>query len=423
MRILLINPSQLHGEEIYPSGALILMGTMLKRAGHQVWIIHPDQLYYTLLIFRPDYVCLTINTYQIASAIRILKFVKSQDKEITTVVGGPHPSACEVGYKNTDIVIQGEGENTLLEIVNQGITSGKYHGKKDDLDNLPLPDLSLVQWWRYTGLSRDSMYIMCSRGCPFKCTYCNKSVFGNTVRYRKPHKILEEVRHLQNYGIREIFFQDDTFNLNRIWVEEIFKGIISEKTGLRFKMPFRVDRKLIDLDLLKLAKRAGVTEIFYGVESGNQEMLNTMKKGTRIADIERAFRLTRKAGIKTTASFMIGNVGETQETVKDSINLMKKIKPTYASFGMAIPFPGTVFREELEKRGHLKYECYSSKSCVVRSDTLDYCDIRKLHTKANLWAALFCPGTRWRLLVKCMSFKYIKYLWEVMCDRQEVENN
>lgn len=438
MKVLLVVPEENipTRTEMYPSGALILIGTMLKNKGHKVKILHmtADGLTINDLTskakeFSPDIVGITCNTYQVRSVKEISKAIKGISRNIPVVIGGPHPSGIMMetfkDFPDVDIAVYGEGENTFMEIVEgydlktiQGICLPEGQNPPrtpaPHLDYLPLPDLDLVgPITKFTGsqykVSEPSMHIMGSRGCPFQCTYCNTSVWGKKVRARRPELLVEEVKYLhEKYGIRDIYFQDDTFNLNRSWAEEIFSLIIKNglNKGIFYKTPFRVNRKLVDMELLSMAKEANFWCLYYGVESGDQGMLDRMMKGISVEEVVRAFDLTHKAGIKTVASFMIGNLGETEETVKKSIRLMKRIKPYYAGFGIAIPFPGTALREELKSKGHLAdvpYDKYSPKVCVIRTDDLTSEDLIRFSFKANVATTIYCAGNRKDFLRKVLK--------------------
>jgi radical SAM superfamily enzyme YgiQ (UPF0313 family) len=383
---------------MYPSGALLLIGTMCEAEGHPVIIYDgagdKRSLLSVLSGFHPDIVGITVNTFQTKYANKYLNIIKSYDKSILTVIGGPHPSGIGLkslsDFPNADIAVMGEGEFTFLDIVNskplEDILGICYDGKRnldrppiEILNHIPLTDLSLVDLSKYSSTSNDnekSMFIMASRGCPFQCIYCNKSIFGSKVRFRDPDDIIKEIKWLNTkYGINHIFFQDDTFNLNRHWINEILNLII--KNGLNetisYMAPFRVNTNLVDTELLTLAKKANFKTIFYGVESGNQEMLDRMHKGTNINEIKRAFRLTHALGINTIAAFIIGLPGESSTTIKDTLELWKIIKPTYSGFTLATPFPNTVFEDEIKQSGHLLNSNYNEYRCggsYVRTEEL-----------------------------------------------------
>lgn len=417
-KILLINPQEnkFRETEMYPSGALLLIGSMLKEREYDVSIIHMiadkidiNGLRRKIRDFEPEIAGITMNTFQTKSAREISSAIKATDKNITVVTGGPHPSALKLDifkdFPDIDIVVYGEGENTFLEIVEgkdlKDIKGICYDGKineprpyNENLDYIPLLNLDLIgDVKKFTGVrpvrAKPSMYIMASRGCPFHCTFCNKSIWGSKVRFRKPQLIIREIEWLhKKYGVKEIFFQDDILNLNRVWLKKILNLIIENNLNksITYKAPFKANRDLIDKDLLLLAKKANFWLIFYGVENGNQQMLDRMKKGITLEEIERAFRLTHEVGLKTIASFMIGNIEETKQTAKESITLAKRIRPSYAGFTIAIPLPGTELREELIKRKHLleeNYDFYSLNTCVIQTDELTKEDIIRLREIAN----------------------------------------
>lgn len=400
----------------YPSGALILIGTILHNRGHNVKIVHmfadrvgATEIKNIISDFKPHLVGITMNTFQTKSAREISGIVKHSDMNILIAVGGPHPSALKSKilkeFPDVDIVVVGEGEDTFLEIVEgkdlkeiKGI-SFRLNGEvrmnasrpPASLDDLPLPNLDLIEFSRFKGAepvgAYPTMFIMASRGCPYKCVYCNKSVFGNSVRFRKPESIIKEIKWLhQRYGVKEIFLQDDTFNLDRRWCEEILNLIIDNglNKNIVYKAPFRANKGLVDEKLLNLAKKAGFRLIFYGVESGNQQMLNNMKKGLNLKEIKRAFALTHNAGLKTVGAFMIGLPGENKKTVEDTFNFWKELRPYHSGLSPAIPLPGTEFEEIVIKKGHLavdSYDEYSPTRFLVRTDDLTKKDLEYIYKK------------------------------------------
>ena len=404
-RILLVDPLpndfRQGGKKMYPSGALVLIGTMCQEQGYGVKIvdmvaenISVSKLKRLALSFKPDIVGITVNTFQTKNAKQVAKVIKETNKSILVVIGGPHPSALKLNifddFDNVDISVVGEGEFAFIEIAEgkklEDIKGICYANKMNEsrhlvenLDYVPLPNLDLVDLNKYVGANYEtdqSMFIMASRGCPSQCTFCNKSVFGHKVRYRKPSKIIDEIRWLhKNYGVSEVFFTDDTFNLNRKWIENILNLIIANGLDdeISYIAPFRANAKLVDKKLLDLAKKANFQWVFYGVESGNQGMLNRMKKNITTKEIERTINLTHTAGIKTRTSFILGLPGETKGTINDTIAFFKKLKPTDADIAVATPFPSTQFEKDLKKQGYLltqNYDEYKYGGNYIRTDEL-----------------------------------------------------
>ena len=372
MRILLIQPESNWGKRIpeTPSRALLILGTLAKQKGHEVKIVHAD-LEEIDWNWKPDIVGITVNTFQVKSARQVAGLARNRGAKI--IVGGPH--AC-VWDGEADKVVIGEGENAFLEFI------GEQPFIKT-IDDIPIPDYSLVDLDQFCGISpvgaTPASAIMASRGCPYSCTYCNTPVFwGKKVRYRKPQYVVDEVELLhKQYGINEIFFQDDTFNLNHKWAFAIFNGIIERGLNkeMLFKLDFRVNEKLITKELLDLAYKAGVWNIFYGIESGSQMMLDRMKKGITVAEIKRAISMTHEAKIQSQCSFIMGLPGESMATLQETTELIKEINPTKYGWTHACPFPNTELDREVTARGHKKiidYAEYGYGKVMVRTDVLDY---------------------------------------------------
>ena len=437
-KILLVSPLRNYpiGNEQYPSGALLILGTILRKQGHTVKLVHmvADRLDAAgfgeaLVDFKPDIVGFTVTTYQTKSTRELLKITKVVNKDITTVVGGAHPSALKseflTSFPDTDIVVYGEGEQTITDIAqekplaqvanicyrdNGVVTTSKVLAPPADLDSLPPIDTGLLTLKGYSGLfpvgRRPCMFVMSSRGCPFSCSFCSKSVFGNTLRLRSPEGIVDEVGRLyRDWGVREIHFADDTFNANLKWAYRLLDLIIKNEyhKKLTFRIALRVNEKILDMELLEHLKRAGVWFIYYGVENGNQAMLDRMHKGITVEEVKRAFRLTRKAGIKTEAFFIIGMPGETVETIQDSYNLYKEIKPWWGGFSKAMPFPGTAFTQEVRDKGYLlcsDYDDLNPSRIVVRTDAMTAGELDRWTDAMNLM-------TRWDKIRKPKQMVYL----------------
>ncbi len=397
-KVLLISPptpwdSYVVQSELYPNLSIILLGTILNEAGHEAKVVHMIADKITLLNltslindFKPDIVGITMVTFQAKTSREVMRLVKEIDSNIKVVIGGPHPSALGNSalstFPDADIVVIGEGNEAILDIAhNGGMTRGIMQPKLvKDLDSLPIPDLSLIDIKKFSGIyppgPMPSFNILGSRGCPYSCKFCSRSVMGNNLRLRSPQNIIQEIITLHGrWGIKEFFFQDDTFNVNRKWVSDLLHYIIDY--GLNKKIAYRarcrVDKNLIDSELLSLMKKANFWEIFYGAESGNQGMLDSMKKGITTAEIKRAFKLTREAGIKTEASFIIGMPGETPETILESLELWRELNPDWCSFSRAIPFPGTELERELREKGYLvvdNSEDFVLEKTLVRTDKM-----------------------------------------------------
>lgn len=379
--------------EMYPNGALATLKAVAQKEHVGVYSIQMvadkftlEMLLERIPILEPEYIGITFTTFQTKSVKEICRAIKER-WEIPIIAGGAHVSSIGASivedFPDIDIFVAGEGETIFRDILRGGYKSYKSRvyikcNQFEKLDELPMPDYSFENLDKYTGApppsARPSMFMMASRGCPSQCTFCNKAVYGSHVRYKSPERVIKELRQLHDMGAKEVFFQDDTLNLNYEWLNEILDRIQSEKFGMVYRAPFRANEKLISYSLLKKLRDTGFWLIFYGVESGDEQILKSVKKGLTIPEIERAFRLTQEAGIKTEASFIVGLPGETHQTVKKSWELYKRLKPFWAGFSAAVPFPNT----ELTKTGKVldfNYDHYRFGAPLMETDELSASDI------------------------------------------------
>ncbi len=423
MKVVLINSNTRDTGEVWttlpPLGPLYIASYLIKH-GHEVRFIDADvddmdheQIRKIVEEERPGLIGITMNIIMVKAAYELSQFLK-QHLNIPIVVGGPYPSAVvekvfeECG--DIDFVVYGEGEETVLDLVRSLDGGGKFfevagiayrvdgeiHINKarqyiKDLDTIPFPAFELIEdISKYKGTypagDTPSTVIFGSRGCPFSCSFCNDSVWRSRNRKRSPENVVDEIAELkEKYRVREIFFQDDTLNLDRKWFEKICDLIIERglNKDISFKAPFRADRKLVDEALLKKARRAGFWMLFYGIESGDPRILSTVCKGLSLEEVERAFRLTRKAGIRTFGSFMVGNLEENKDSIEKSLAFFKKIDPDYGGFAIATPFPGTAFYNDGLKKGLLQeydFKTFRFGKAVVNTGYLSPEEVEELHS-------------------------------------------
>ncbi|MDD5237473.1 MAG: radical SAM protein [Candidatus Omnitrophica bacterium] len=322
---------------------------------------------------RPDLVGITTMTFSLLDVLDTARVIKGIDSNIKICLGGPHVSIYPketLSFKEVDFVIQGEGEEAFLHLVNnlnektplfniRGLGLKDEHGNLhlnggkqiiEDLDILPDMDIKLINYkkcYSPLGVGKFMMTLQSSRGCPFQCIYCDQQS-GKILRKRSIKKIIAEIKEFHTLGIKDIFFVDDLFTLDRKRVFEFCNGILEEKIDVFFKISARVDT--IDREMLAMLKKAGCYRIHYGVESGSQRILNRLKKGITIEQIENTFQLTKDAGIDTFAYFMLGCPGETRQEIMATINFALNLNPSYAHFSIATPYPDTeLYRMALEE--------------------------------------------------------------------------
>lgn len=376
MKILLIHPKR--EDEVFadiklPPLGLAYVAAALRAAHHQVQILDANlvkeqfpAIRSKLEAFSPDIVGVSVVSQLLKTALKIAAFVKKIEAGTVVVFGGVHPTLfpeAVVDDKNVDYAVLGEGEDTIVELAEriekkrepEGVlgTAYKKNGRiivnpprplVRPLDRLPFPAYDLLPIERYIAPQTSRapfMAMMTSRGCPYRCIFCDSHVvMGREYRYHSPERTLAEIRHLiDRFKVKEIMFKDSEFLQDRTRVENLCDLLVKEKIPLRWSCNGRVGKA--DPPLLKKMKQAGCVLIMFGVESGDQAILNRLKKGITIDKARETFAASRSVGLKTQANFLIGSPGETSATISKTIRLAKEIKPDFVYFDYLFPYPGT----------------------------------------------------------------------------------
>jgi radical SAM superfamily enzyme YgiQ (UPF0313 family) len=405
VKVLLVSPeSKTWSSRRHIPLGLGYLAAVLEREGHQVQLWDgavEDQPLSSLLSREPfGVVGITSATPLIHEAWEAA--AEARSRGAITILGGPHPTLMpgeSLEQPQVDLVVQGEAEATIVEITRllekdrgdidpstgtrrfaangwSEVASLSFHdieGKvvhnplrkpPQDLDRLPFPAHHLYKIERYTNLQprtdgldphARAYTIVTSRGCPYQCIYCSKAVTGNIWRPRSPENVIEEWRKLVvDLHATEIGVTDDVMTLDIKRAKSICRLLIEE--GLN-TVPWitihgiRADNT--DLELFQLMKAAGCKRVGFGVESGNQRVLDIMKKGQTIDDVRQAFGNARRAGLQTIGFFIFGLPGENEETMEDTINLALELDPDLANFMIAAPYPGTDLYERVLAEGDL----------------------------------------------------------------------
>lgn len=349
----------------------------VRRSGHAVKIYDPgpygmplEKMWKQISEFAPDLVGITSVTPNFPAA-RDIALEAKRRFGCLVVMGGPHPNALPrstlQGVPGLDAVILGEGEIPLLAMADEFNATGKVDFNKIpgaaffehwkyietprpelimDLDALLYPARGLVNVslyyphrWLFGG--KKSTTLISSRGCPGRCTFCANICMGRRFRPHSPEYVVGEMAYLvKEYGIRHFNIYDDCFTADRKRAAEICDRLVSGRLNVTWDIMGRVNT-LLDETLLVKMKRAGCSVVGLGIETGSQRILDLMKKGTTLAMGEECCAKLRKHGIPYNNLFMIGNEGETEGTVLETIAFAKKLRSDFASFVILIPFPGT----------------------------------------------------------------------------------
>lgn len=341
---------------------------------------------------NPDIIGFSVLTPAIPIALKLAEAVKNNNKNIITVFGGIHPSLMpEETLKNlnVDFVVRGEGEITFYELVKalekkepdieniKGISyrrdGGIWHNPDreyiKDLDCLPYIDWGMFPMDKYRCLPHwkitEPFYPMItSRGCPARCTFCSLSTQGKVNRPRSSKNVASEIEYLvDKKGAKQIMLLDASFPVSREKAFELLDEII--KRGLNKKMVWTCETRVnfVDLALMEKMREAGCRKVAFGVETGNQQLLNNVKKGFELDTVRKAVKNAKGAGLEVIAFYMFGLPGETIEMSRKTIEFAIELNTDIATFSLTVPYPGTELYEEIKKEGSLKtidWEKYSS---------------------------------------------------------------
>lgn len=360
---------------------LLYVAAVLRKGDHQVGtfdLINDRQARVDLS--TPDVVGITCVSAQFNAGLHLAQEAKAQGK--FTLMGGSHPTFTvdeTLGTGAVDFVIRGEGEYSVLELVNR--LEGNGHGADfsdipgiswldrttgrvinnpprpliQELDELPFPARETLNMKPYKDFKlayRPAVNVVTSRGCPHNCSYCVSTLIsGAAYRMRKVSCVVDEIELLlKEYGFGSIFFSDDNLTASPKRTRELCQEI--QQRGLRFKWwcMSRVDTLIKNEEMVREMAEAGCHQMFLGLESPKDHVLQLYNKRVKASDEVEAVRLLKKYGIKVHGGFMIGAPNETREDIEATIDFPRKLKMEYAQFGIATPLPGTRFYQETYPR-------------------------------------------------------------------------
>lgn len=403
IKVALINPPppaviQTWDQPTYPSLALGYLAGFLKARDVTVLAIDApfdglslNEVKDSLLKFQPHVLGFTAMTHRITHVAWVANELKKLFPDSLFIIGGPHsamiPARTLQEFPIFDVAVIGEGELTLLDLVNSiqannpaqhndymkmipeqrlSLIKGIAWRFKDEikvnaarepilnLDSLPFPDYSHIK-------RRIEIYpIFSSRGCPLQCIFCCR-IHGNRLRVRSAKNVIKEIKYaIDKFNPKLFDFADDTFTLPKRRAMEICTLMISEGLNKRIKWTALSRVTGVDQALFDKMKEAGCIKVDFGVESGNSDVLKRIKKEISVTDAEKAIRMAKKAGLKTGSYFILGHPYETTQTIHDTIKLATKLNTNTVSFGIMVPYPGTEVYE-MAVKGEGNYKLISEK--------------------------------------------------------------
>ena len=416
--ITLVNPAAPVGAAMHLPFALLGLGylaAVLEKNNYQVDVIDCQVLKFSPQDFaeeikkrQPDVVGITSSTLTYQSGVKLAKVAKQVCPNCITLAGGPHVTFWDdkalEECPELDVVVRREGENTVLELV-QRIEAGKSYydvvgttTRKDgkivrnpdrpyieDLDSLPFPARHL---WPMDKLREyeNILYLTTSRGCVYWCEFCaTVRMHGRKYRMRSPKNVVDKLEFLhKTYGATTFTFCDDAFTVDQARTEEFCNEILARGLKIKWNCGTRVD--MLTRELLQKMKDAGCISVWFGVESGTQQVLDAMKKGITPELTAKVLGWVREYGLKPVPNVILGFPGETKESAWKTIKFIEKICPDDVAFyNIATPFPGTPMYDNVKEQGWLRvtdFDMYDTTKPIFETPWLRMGELNKLRLSA-----------------------------------------
>ncbi len=360
-----------------------------------------------------DFIGISAQTESLLNAYKIADKIKKIDNSIDVALGGPHPTLRPkevLSNEHIDYVVVGEGEKTILELLNyinnqkndlNEIKGLAYSEKGNfclnerrnplELCNLPWPARNLFPLEFYD----QPWTVLTSRGgCPFECPFCSVSgIWEDKKRYRKPIDIVKEIKYLlNNERIRFVFMVDDTLTLSREWTIKLLNELNEIDQSFNWGCSTRID--LVDKELLEKMKESGCSSIQFGMETGSQSVLNEVKNGINKKIARDKIDFALNIGIDVACSFMFPHPYDTEETIRETKDYMKNLSEKGAKILLSCtsPFPGTEYRKNAEELGVNiltdDWSKYDAKHLVMETRTLSKNTLKKLLSEISDYVGL-----------------------------------
>ncbi|PWL32499.1 MAG: B12-binding domain-containing radical SAM protein [Fluviicola sp. XM-24bin1] len=380
----------------YPTLGLLYISAFLKDQQKDVTLI--DSTFSTIsdwqqqiLSENPEIIAFYTNLMTKVEVLQQLQFLKKELPKTTFVVGGPDVTYNQENYLNTgfDIAVIGEGEQTMLELVdaleNKGdltavpgisfLKDGNLHEnearvKIKDLPSLPFPDRSAIPFEKYLSVWKEhhgkrTANISTQRGCPYTCKWCSTAVYGQSYRRNDPKRVVDEIFHLkEDFGVEALWFVDDVFTVSHKWLGNLHAEFAKQNLTIPFEIITRAER--LNETVLSQLKDMGCFRIWIGAESGSQRIIDKMDRRVTLETVQEMMQLTRKFGMEAGTFIMVGYPGETHEDITATMDHIEKCNPDLLTITRAYPIKGTALYTEIENEITVKPDWNTSTDRDIR---------------------------------------------------------
>jgi radical SAM superfamily enzyme YgiQ (UPF0313 family) len=432
-----------------PLGVLCL-AAYLRRYGHEVKVIDGEasrlssaDIAEQVSEYQPEVIGISSTTVSFHRAREVARAIREKNPGSIIVLGGVHVSACAasaMSHEEFDYGVIGEGEESMLALVDALAEKREIESLPgvafqrdgqvalqpprpliDDLDSLPFPAYDLIQDPRtynpppcnYQELPVAS--IVTSRGCPYACTFCDRSVFGQSFRQRSAENIADEICKLYfEHGVREIAFLDDTFTIRHGLIYDLFRTL--EARGLRFPWTCMSRIDTVDRELLEFMRDHGCWHISFGIESGSDEILRIIKKRISLQQTREVIAHCEQLGIRTKGFFMVGHPGETMETLDQSIRFALELPLDDVVVTVSTPIPGCEQHRQAHQYGSLDETDWSQFNYwrpvfvpAGLSETILLCKQRELYRRFYRR-----PRILWRYFLSFFGSSGLRRFWALL---------
>jgi len=439
MKIILIQPKFNTHLITPPLGLGYIAGSLIKD-GHNVKLL--DCIKEDIDVLKeiretsPDFIGITILSISYGVAIKLIKDIrKNSDTKI--VIGGAHVSALpEQSLKDTeaDFAVIGEGEETFRELCSNNdykninglafrkdeeIIINKPRDLIKDIDSIPFPAWEIINPDTYPPTPHGAFYkhfpiapITTTRGCPFNCIFCaSKCTWKQKLRVRSAKNVVDEIEYLnKKFGIQEFHFEDDNFTFSRSHVVDVCNEILERKLNIVWACPNGVRIDKLDYEIVSLMKKSGCYQLSFGIESGSQEIINSINKHMDLKIVPNVVKMVKSLGIKTCGFFIVGLPEDTKETIEETINFSISVPFDVAQFSRFIPLPGTKpFDDWYKDNFDWNMINHVGDKSTYRTKNLTTKEIISLQKKA-FWRFYLRPKTILKVII---SMKPIQYYWFV----------
>lgn len=446
MKLALVCLNKQEGGEYIPPLGLVSIATYLKEylgfENTRILDINFEDIYKSFVEYEPDIIGIASMAIEYGKAIKFAEKIKEHNRNIPIIIGGVHISTLPSSLKECfDIAVIGEGEETMLELIQLFEKKGKFSKidlKKIDgiafydknkliitnrreliepLDKIPIPDKRLLNKKYFerrknfgTGKYSVVAYMLTSRGCPYRCVFCSTSIFWKKVRFNSVGRVVSEIKELvEDYKVDHISIWDDIFTINRPRLKEIASRLMKEHILDKVSFGCQPRANLVDDELCKILKSMNMETVDFGFESGSERMLRYLKNGSvTVEDNKGAIKLCKKYGFRIYGSLIFGSPSETIEDMKETLDFIKftiKNGADYIWSFVMTPFPGTQIWEIAKKRDkvsdNMNWDMISHQNIgnpLLLDQNINLKDFKKIFFKARSKLNYF----KWKLLMRSL---------------------